>query len=421
MTTVPIPCRVNDAVDVQPGRAVAARMRPLARDLGERRAQLVEPGAGACAHRDDGRAGNELLRLGAGELERLLVDEVGLRERDDAVLDPEQAEDRQVLVRLRPRALGGVDHEQEEVDAGRAGDHRADEPLVPGDVDHRQLRAVRQLERRVAEVDRDAARVLLRQPVGVLAGQRLDERRLAVVDVAGGADRQRHRRRRRRPRRPPRRRACRQSSRSFPSRTMPTTGGSPVRSGAASASSTAQAKLGSSASGSAPPPTRATVSSTSPPVSAASRSARARIAPTSSPQHAQHGNPLRRVEVELQRPLERGERQLVGAQRALQRVPSQLLDEVGASRDDACLRAAEQLVAGEADEVGAARRGTPWPTARRRAAEHAGAEVVHERQVVPPRDRGQLRELRERVKPTTRKFDWCTRRSSAVSGPTARS
>src|SRR5205085_326149 len=85
-----------------------------------------------------------------------------------------------------------VDHEQEEVDARRAGDHRAHEALVTRHVDDRQLLPVGQLERRVAEVDRDAALALLREAVGVLARQRLDERRLAVVDVPGGADRQRH-------------------------------------------------------------------------------------------------------------------------------------------------------------------------------------------------------------------------------------
>ncbi len=150
----------------------------------------------------------------------------------------EQAQDREVLVRLRPRALVRVDHEQEEVDAGRARDHRAHEPLVAGNVDDRELRAVRQLERRVAEVDRDAARLLLRQPVGVLARERLDERRLAVVDVAGGADRQRHRCTAAATSSTSSSASVRQSSRSFPSRTMPTTGGSPARSGAASASST---------------------------------------------------------------------------------------------------------------------------------------------------------------------------------------
>ena len=82
-----------------------------------------------------GAPGHELLRLCARELERLVVDEIGLRQRDDAALDAEQPQDREVLVRLRPCALARVDHEQEEVDAGRAGDHRAHEALVPGHVD----------------------------------------------------------------------------------------------------------------------------------------------------------------------------------------------------------------------------------------------------------------------------------------------
>ena len=177
---------------MEASRAAGVVSRDAPGDLRERRSQLVEPDAGARARRDHGSAGDELLRLDARELERLLLDGIGLRQRDDAVLDPEQPQDREVLVRLRPRALAGVDHEEEEVDAARTRDHRADEALVPGDVDDREARAVRQLERRVAEVDRDPALVLLGQPVGVLAGQRLDERRLAVVDVTRGADRQRH-------------------------------------------------------------------------------------------------------------------------------------------------------------------------------------------------------------------------------------
>ena len=97
-----------------------------------------------------------------------------------------------MLERLRPGALSGVDHEQEEVDPRRPGDHRADEALVAGHVDDRDPTAVRQLERRVAEVDGDPAPLLLRQPVRVLPGQRPDEPGLAVVDVTRGADRQRH-------------------------------------------------------------------------------------------------------------------------------------------------------------------------------------------------------------------------------------
>ena len=97
-----------------------------------------------------------------------------------------------MLVRLWPRALGGVEHEKKEVDPRRSGNHRAYEALVPGDVDERERPSARQLERGVPQVDRDPSRLLLGQPVGVLAGQRADERRLPVVDVPGGADGQRH-------------------------------------------------------------------------------------------------------------------------------------------------------------------------------------------------------------------------------------
>ena len=95
-------------------------------------------------------------------------------------------------MRLRPGALARVDHEQEEVDPGRAGDHRPHEPLVAGDVDQREPLTARKLQRRITEVDRDPALLLLGQPVGVFAGQRPDEPGLAVVDVPGGADGQRH-------------------------------------------------------------------------------------------------------------------------------------------------------------------------------------------------------------------------------------
>ena len=142
-------------------------------------------------------------------------------------------------------------------------------------------------------------------------------------------------------------------------------------------------------------------------------------------EHPEHRDlPPRELGVgeERERPLERRERQLVGAQRALQRMPPQPLDEVGAPDDDARLGAAEKLVAREADEVGAggdARRGGGLVAD---VEERARAEVVDER------ERGSLRDPRQRpatdgcsANPTIRKFDWWTRRSAAVSGPIARS
>ena len=67
-------------------------------------------------------------------------------------------------------------------------DHVVDEPLVAGHVDEAEHAAVRQRQVGVAELDRDAARLLLLQAVGVDAGERLHQRGLAVVDVACGAD-----------------------------------------------------------------------------------------------------------------------------------------------------------------------------------------------------------------------------------------
>ncbi len=72
----------------------------------------------------------------------------------------------------------------------------------------------------------------------------------------------------------------------------------------------------------------------------------------------------------------------------------QLLDEVGAPRDDAGLRAAEQLVAAEADEVGAAGERVTGGRLVGDRDERAGAEVVEQRQVVGARDRRQLLQRR---------------------------
>ena len=191
----PDPAQREDAVDVEPRETTCVPPGCRIGDPGKRGAEVVEPGAGLGAHRDDLDPRNELARFLDTDLERLLVDQVCLRHRDDATLDAEQPQDRQVLERLRPRALGCVDDEEEQVDPRGAGNHRSHEALVPGDVDEREPPSVGQLEGCVAEVDRDPAALLLRQPVRVLAGQGAHEPRLAVVDVPGGADRQRHLRR----------------------------------------------------------------------------------------------------------------------------------------------------------------------------------------------------------------------------------
>ena len=113
---------------------------------------------------------------------------VDLGERHRAALHTEQIDDLQVLARLRHHAVVRRHHQQHEVDAGRAGEHVVHEALVSRHVDEAEHRAVGQRVEGITEVDGDAARFFFLQAIGVDAGERLDERGLAVVDMARGAD-----------------------------------------------------------------------------------------------------------------------------------------------------------------------------------------------------------------------------------------
>ena len=101
--------------------------------------------------------------------------------------DADELEDPQVLLALRLPTLGRGDDEQAGVDATDAGEHVAQEPHVTGHVHEADGLTV---EHGVGEpeVDRQAAPLLLGEPVGIGAGEGQHERRLAVVDVAGGRE-----------------------------------------------------------------------------------------------------------------------------------------------------------------------------------------------------------------------------------------
>src|SRR6185369_8580240 len=93
-----------------------------------------------------------------------------------------------MFLRLPAHTFANVDHEQHRVDAGGSRDHRAHVVLVAGDVDEIHG-ALGKLEPREARHDGQPPRLLLGQPVGVDAGERPHEARLAVVDVTDDADR----------------------------------------------------------------------------------------------------------------------------------------------------------------------------------------------------------------------------------------
>ena len=88
------------------------------------------------------------------------------------VLQPEQVHDGQMLARLRHDAVVGGDHQHHEVDARGAGQHVVHEALVTGHVDEADDLAARARPIGKAQIDRDAARLLLLEPVGIDAGQR---------------------------------------------------------------------------------------------------------------------------------------------------------------------------------------------------------------------------------------------------------
>ncbi len=88
--------------------------------------------------------------------------------------------------RLRHHRVVARHDEQGQVKPGRPGEHVPNEPLVPGDVDEADTHPL-MFERGEAQVDRDPALLLGREPVGIDAGQGPDQRRLAVVDMPGGA------------------------------------------------------------------------------------------------------------------------------------------------------------------------------------------------------------------------------------------
>ena len=78
---------------------------------------------------------HQLADLQLDDLARRLIDEVALGQGDDAVPQAEQAEDFQVLARLRHDGIVGGDDEDGQVDAGGAGEHVLDEALVAGHID----------------------------------------------------------------------------------------------------------------------------------------------------------------------------------------------------------------------------------------------------------------------------------------------
>ena len=85
-------------------------------------------------------------------------------------------------------AIIGRDEQDRMIHADRARGHGVDKLLVAGNIHKPDNIARRRTCVGKAQVNRDPARLLLRQTIRVDPGQRLDERGLAVVNVPGRTD-----------------------------------------------------------------------------------------------------------------------------------------------------------------------------------------------------------------------------------------
>ena len=130
--------------------------------------------------------GQQLADLELDELQDLLVvDHVGLVQRDDDVGHADLAGQQHVLLGLRHRAVGGGDDQDRAVHLGRAGDHVLDVVGVTGAVDVRVVPLLG-LVLDVRDRDRDAALTLLRRLVDLVERLRagLSVRVLVVQHLA---------------------------------------------------------------------------------------------------------------------------------------------------------------------------------------------------------------------------------------------
>ncbi len=175
------------------GRRRGASGRGGAGILSQMRAERGDPGASAARHRKDrARAiasrSEQIGNLVGHRDGALGLDPVDLGHHPGDLGDPDQFEDVEVLDRLRARPVIGGDHQQHAIDRQDARQHVGQKSLMAGNVDKAEFGAVGQRRIGKAEINRQPAPLLLGQAVGVDPGQRLHQRGLAVIDMAGGGE-----------------------------------------------------------------------------------------------------------------------------------------------------------------------------------------------------------------------------------------
>ena len=166
------------AVHPEPHRAAVVGHGQSLGQLVDRADQVGEPVAGDGADRDRGRhaqAAAAQLRAGLGQ-RRAGVGQVGPGDHQQAAADAQGVQHGQVLGRLGHPALVRGDHEQHGRDRAHPGQHVRHEALVARHVHERDPLARGQLEPGEAQVDGEAAALLLAPAVRIHPGERAQQR-----------------------------------------------------------------------------------------------------------------------------------------------------------------------------------------------------------------------------------------------------
>ena len=185
------------AVDGKPRDRLAARgflveRRAARRQTDEGRLQRLETLAGLRRDGHDRRVleegtARELAHVRGGDLDELRRNAIALGHRDHAGRQAEETHDLEMLPGLGHHGFVGGDDHEHRLDAAGAGEHVAHEALVARNVHEGHPDSV-PLGMGEPEVDGDPAALLLGKAVGVDPRERLHERGLAVIDVAGRPD-----------------------------------------------------------------------------------------------------------------------------------------------------------------------------------------------------------------------------------------
>ncbi len=129
----------------------------------------------------------KLFHFYSHHIQRLAVHRIRLGQHRDPAPHRKQPADVKVFAGLGFDGFVRCNHQQNHINASHSCQHVAHKAFMPGDIHKSQPNDFairrRQFKMREADVDGDAASLFFLQAVGIDPSQRLDQRRLAMIDV----------------------------------------------------------------------------------------------------------------------------------------------------------------------------------------------------------------------------------------------